>query len=484
MEIREVGRQEILPALHLIWEVFAKDVAPLYTPEGVGEFQKTIKYEQILRMYDEKELVFLGAYEGREPVGVIAIKPAGHIFLFFVRKSWQGRGVGTRLFQAACRYLSRRHGVRSITVNASPGAVNQYIHMGMRATAPEQFVHGMRFVPMEMYLPPEVFLNPSTQKNKDNKILLIVGIVIAALLFLILLGGGAFICARGIAGQMRDAERRLYEYYGEGPDEYAYGEGQNEYPYDGGTDAEEGGLDSIPEHVEKVLTYELGEDSYEFTDTEKQSTYIEFLVQYPVVKNLDSEVGEKVNEALKNCAMKSVDEIYNHPSEEIKETVLLAEYPTLASYVRYKVSYATEDFLSVVFEDYSYRGSSEAYVQNLRTVNISLKDGTVYELKDIVDIDRKFASVWIDKMRADEEFKDIFSELSKKELMDTLSGDSKGGKYVVNYFLDESGINIGYDLNYEENDPDDSGYIWITTSLTLDEVKPYARKSRFWELVD
>ena len=39
MDIRILNEQEILPALHLVWEVFAADTAPQYTPEGVGDFQ-------------------------------------------------------------------------------------------------------------------------------------------------------------------------------------------------------------------------------------------------------------------------------------------------------------------------------------------------------------------------------------------------------------------------------------------------------------
>ena len=50
MEIRILNQQEILPALHLVWEVFAEETAPRYTPEGVAEFQKFIKYENLLPM--------------------------------------------------------------------------------------------------------------------------------------------------------------------------------------------------------------------------------------------------------------------------------------------------------------------------------------------------------------------------------------------------------------------------------------------------
>ena len=36
-----------------------------------------------------------------------------------------------------------------ITVDAAPGAVDKYIHMGMKPTAPEQMVDGKRYTPME-----------------------------------------------------------------------------------------------------------------------------------------------------------------------------------------------------------------------------------------------------------------------------------------------------------------------------------------------
>ena len=45
MEIRMLQKSELLPALHLVWDVFAEDVAPGYGPEGVKEFQKFIKYD-------------------------------------------------------------------------------------------------------------------------------------------------------------------------------------------------------------------------------------------------------------------------------------------------------------------------------------------------------------------------------------------------------------------------------------------------------
>ena len=45
MEIRLIKEPELLPALHLVWEVFAQEIAPACTPQGVESFQKFIKYE-------------------------------------------------------------------------------------------------------------------------------------------------------------------------------------------------------------------------------------------------------------------------------------------------------------------------------------------------------------------------------------------------------------------------------------------------------
>ena len=85
MEIRRLEHQELLPALHLVWEVFAQDVAPSYTPEGVAEFQKFIKYENISPLFQKQEQLFFGAFENGRMCGTAAVGNNGHISLFFVK---------------------------------------------------------------------------------------------------------------------------------------------------------------------------------------------------------------------------------------------------------------------------------------------------------------------------------------------------------------------------------------------------------------
>lgn len=59
MEIRRLGQSELLAALHLTWEVFADEIAPAISPEGVASFQKFIKYDYISQVWQRGNLIFL-----------------------------------------------------------------------------------------------------------------------------------------------------------------------------------------------------------------------------------------------------------------------------------------------------------------------------------------------------------------------------------------------------------------------------------------
>lgn len=496
MQVRELSRQEILPALHLIWAVFIKDVAPSYTSEGIEEFRKTIKYETILSMHMSGEITMFGAFEGTELIGTISVKNIGHIFLFYVKSSCQGKGAGRQLFQAVYHHCRHRLGVGRITVNAAPGAVPKYIRMGMHPVMPEQHVKGMCYTPMEMVITDM----PSSSPGMRTALLIAAAIIGGLILLLILTGSFTYVIMRGSGARFGVPERRYEDgyydddYYGDDDyddyyddyygDDY-YNDYYDDYYNDGGYDdytaddtGKPVGLDSVKEEIADDLSYKLGEDSYSVLDIEKQNTGIEFSVQFPVVDGLEKGVEEKVNGILKDCAMESVKELYLEPSDELKEKVIMAEYPMLTSYVRYKVCFASDELLSVAFEDASFRGSYDDYAENLRTVNIDLKSGTVYQVKDIVELNDAFIRLWLDKMREDDA--EVFSELSRKEIKESLAGNSMDGVYVVNFFLDRDGINIGYDLNYKDDSPDNAGYEWLVASFERREIEKYATDSEFW----
>lgn len=473
MYVRELNQQEILPALHLVWEVFAEEVAVCYTPEGVAEFQRFIKFENMNRMYRAGEIVMFGAFDGGALAGVISVKSVGHICLFFVKHTYQGRGVGRMLFQAVQNHCIQKLRTGRITVNAAPGAVLKYIHMGMRQTGAERTENGIRYVPMEMY----VNLMPMQQARKRNDTPLIIGIIIAVLVFGLLIFGGITAVIWSVF--RGSAEERNWERYQEEwwEDDF-FDDNYTSLP----REEEKIGLDAIEAHIEENLPYEICEDSYAFYDSEKLYTTIDFDVDYPRLSGLDSGIEESVNQVLEGCAMETVDKIYQNPSEEMKERVLKAEYPMLVSYVDFKVCFASEDFISVAFEDNNCQGNGDEYYQNLRTVNISLKDGRVYRLEELVDIENDaFTELWLERMQEGEGNGGYFSELSEEEIKKTLAGDSLGGVYVVNFFLDNEGINIGYDLNYQKGDRYDIGYSWLVTALTGDEIADYVKLPELWK---
>ena len=105
MNIRKIQIQELLPALHLAAEVFAEDVAPAYTDEGVGRFHEFISYDSFREMFERQEVTIFGAFEGVQICGMIAVTNNGHISLFFVRKAFQRHGIGRMLYLAAVAFV-------------------------------------------------------------------------------------------------------------------------------------------------------------------------------------------------------------------------------------------------------------------------------------------------------------------------------------------------------------------------------------------
>lgn len=149
MEVRELKIEERQEALQIIWEVFLKDVALSYTQEGIDRFEEYLSKDHIDRLCDAGELTMFGAFDGGELAGTISIQSIGHICNFYVKHSCQGKGAGRKLYEAACDYGKKCLKKDKITVDAAPGAVDKYIHMGMKPTAPEQMVDGKRYTPME-----------------------------------------------------------------------------------------------------------------------------------------------------------------------------------------------------------------------------------------------------------------------------------------------------------------------------------------------
>lgn len=480
-------KQELLPALRLVWEVFAEDIAYTYTPEGVAEFQKFIKYENMLPLMQQGEIIFFGAFDEGSLKGVTAFKRMGHICLFYVKKDCQGKGIGRMLFTEVCNYCANQLRVSKITVNAAPGAAAKYQHMGMRQTDAEQDANGIRYIPMEMYMIPQNL--QYGQQKKNNTGLLIAGIIAGILLLALLMAGGAMMLKKAY-DKAGDSMKNQMEQWDDDPmapdsplwdERGTYGDDTEDGENAGST--ESSGAAAIPEYIAKDLSYEIEEDSYTYTD-EKQSTVINFNVRYPVLQGLDPAVEDKINDEIKKCAMQTVDRIYTNPSQEFKEKILGTQNPVLASVVTYKVCYANNNFISIIIEDMGAEGSQDEFYQHMRTLNIGIRDGKVFEVKDIVNLNGKFVEDWLEIMRDEAGEVMFLSELDEDDMLKTLGGESIDGNYVANFFVDKDGVEIGYDLNYVSGDPANLNFAWVTAPFSFEEIKPYQKDKEFWKFFD
>lgn len=433
MYVRVLGRHEILPALHLAWEVYAQDILPKRTKEQIEEFQQFIKYENIMPKIQSGELRFFGAFEGDRLCGAGAIDYQGHISLLYVKKEMQEQGIEQMLVQEMQQPFS------------------QNMNMGMQQEKPK----------------------------KNNKVLWII-IAVAAVILTMIIGLLGFVTYKVVN---RYDESSIIEEFNVPYEEDIYG------GFFGEEEAEEeqiGGMQAIPESIDEHTGYELTEDSYILNpeDTETTRTTIAFEILYPQISGLkDADVQEKVNEELKKCAMETADNIYFTPTEEIKEIVLGEQNPVLASYVEYKVTYLTEDIISVVYQDYYYEGSQNNYHLGFRSRNINLNDGSVYEVKDIVKLSDHFIKEWAEEMRDEADTDKLLKELSENEMKDVLSDKDLGGVYYDNFFLDKEGIEIGLCFKYPADDENDAGYSWVTAPFDWDDIKEYKTDSSFWSLV-
>ena len=132
MDIRLLKQQELIPALQLTWDVFVADVVPSYSTEGVEEFQKFIRFENIAQMHRNKELIFFGAFEKNEILGVIAGKKDGHITLFFVKKDMQGHGIGKMLLSEVFSGLDDSELIRLHVESNNSKALDFYKRIGFQ----------------------------------------------------------------------------------------------------------------------------------------------------------------------------------------------------------------------------------------------------------------------------------------------------------------------------------------------------------------
>jgi len=474
MIIRRLEKVELLSAMHLVWDVFAEYTAPLYPPEGVAEFQSFIKIDNIMNLYDRQELILWGAFEGPEMLAVGALYRNGHIALLDVRGTYQNQGIGMAIFQTMKQYCAQTLRLMRMTVNAAPNAVAQYQKFGCQISAHEQIQNGIRYVPMEYMISPS-----EIQRNtKKPQAALIIGIV-AAVLFL-----GSVVVILAATGWFNTVDNQ--------PDDYTWNDewGSDwdnafEDDYGDGAQSDSGddklGIRSIKTYEASGLKYSIKDDSYYEEDT-ADSYEMCMDVQYPVIEGLNSEKSEEINQILRDCAMQTADSLYVNPSQEMKEYLMEQDYIYMGSEVRYKVTYMSEEIICVVFEDHYFWGNIYQEYGDLRTRTINLKDGTVYEIKDIIDLDDDFMDAWYKSMKEEAPDVDMTDLILLDDFKKIFEGEALEGRYYNAFFLCDGGLEIGLSYHYGDDDQISRG--WMTAPFTFNEIAPYKSGNNFWKIVE
>ena len=141
MSIRILDEEERLDALNLIREVF-------FSMGNLGMNRQAAQSFLEFLSLEAQDLVYLGYYAG-DLTGTIALSPEGDtVHLLFVRKERQRQGIGTALWQEACRRGSSE-GIERFTVKALKGSEGFYRKNGFEAYGEESVSRGMKYLPME-----------------------------------------------------------------------------------------------------------------------------------------------------------------------------------------------------------------------------------------------------------------------------------------------------------------------------------------------
>lgn len=153
MQICKMSGRQINQALELIRKVFDECDKEDYEDMGILSFYHFIRREQIEERVKSGEMVFFGAYEESELVGVIAMRGGLSCEPAICRKKTAEAGDREKTDSARSGVLPGENPqLKAITVSASPKGKRAYEAMGFRALTPEQEKQGMRFTPMRLEL--------------------------------------------------------------------------------------------------------------------------------------------------------------------------------------------------------------------------------------------------------------------------------------------------------------------------------------------
>ena len=151
--IRALKADEWDDAMALVWKVFLRFEADVYSTEGIENFRKFITDETLYKMFLQGEYIMFGCFDDDgKIIGVISARNKNHISLLFVEESCHRQGVAYALMRCLCDHLLTELRQTYITVHSSPYAVGFYHKYGFVDTDKVQMNSGIIYTPMKFFL--------------------------------------------------------------------------------------------------------------------------------------------------------------------------------------------------------------------------------------------------------------------------------------------------------------------------------------------
>jgi len=125
-----LARPDDAPAMsRLARRVVRKWIAPGQPAAAVIALEESLR-TPLLRLKIEAGQRFHLAFVDDVLAGVAAVRDHRHVFQLFVGTRHQGQGIARKLWDRLRADCVRRAGTRVFTLNAAPGAVPVYLHLG------------------------------------------------------------------------------------------------------------------------------------------------------------------------------------------------------------------------------------------------------------------------------------------------------------------------------------------------------------------
>lgn len=476
MDIRLARKEDILPILRLAWKIYSEEIMPFAPENQTAEIHHSLKYENFIPYIANKEKFVFGAYDNGTLKGALVLKRDGLVHMVFVAQDYRKRGVAKALLDVAERFCASDLQLSVIKVRANLIQEGFYHKLGFNPThtLQEEGEEGTVLLIKQIWQMSQsqgmqrAIISTNSPKT-GAVIAIVIGIIISFTFVFVIFGGLVY---QWISQYNERTKQESQIILPEEP-------GDDEEWFDDEED-EATGIYALEVYEDKQLDFAIEEEEYS-QNKQSNMTYIDFHIVYPSLKDMaDEKLQNTINEEIKKVAMVTADELYLNPSESTREQIMKSDDVNLVSYVAYKVTYVTNDFISVVFDDSVCRITQNNVNRNLRTININLKTGAIYSLADIVKLDDEFLNDFRMNMQLEAEDQEFLSELSDEALRTALLGRDQTGEYVPEFFFDKEGIQIGFDISVVPESEVKHVYSWITAAFTDEEIKPHKNNNDFW----